>query len=273
MRYIDIHAHLNFSDYDKDRAAVITRTLEAGVGVINIGTDKKTSEEVLKLAEENDKMWAAIGVHPHEALGRSQTAETGTEFDYDYFRSLAKHPKVVAIGECGLDYYQNPKSEALNPKQIQNLREKQQELFKQQIKLAKEAGKPLMLHIRESYDDVLAILESEKAGRAHAHFFAGSLKMAQKFLDRGDTISVTGVITFTNTYDEVIKSTPLDRLMAETDAPFVAPAPYRGRRNEPSYVVEVVKKIAELKGLPEEEVRVAMLKTVRQVFGPLWLES
>lgn len=248
MKYLDIHAHLNFPDYDTDRAEVIARTKEGEVGVINIGTDQKTSEEVIKLAEENDEMWAAIGVHPHEA---------DKPFAYEYFKKLAMHPKVVAIGECGLDYFRL---------ESEDLKNKQKELFKQQIKLAKEAGKTLMLHIRDSYNDVLAILESEQAGRAHAHFFAGSLEIAQKFLDRGDTISVTGVITFTDAYNEVVKNTPLERLMAETDAPFVAPVPYRGKRNEPLYVTEVYKKIAELKGLPEEEVRGAILANAKRVF-------
>jgi len=248
MKYIDIHAHLNFSDYDVDRAEVIKRLKATEIGVINIGTDAESSAAVIKLAEENENMWAAVAFHPHEVDG---------QFDYEYFKKLAQHPKVVAIGECGLDYFKL---------EDESVKERQKELFKQHIKLAKEVGKPLMLHIRDSYDDVLNILESEQAGRAHAHFFAGSWELAQKFLTRGDTISFTGVITFTNAYDEVVKNTPLNRLMAETDAPFVAPAPYRGKRNEPAYVVEVYKKIATLKGLPEEEVREALLANAKRVF-------
>lgn len=248
MKYVDIHAHLNFPEYDGDRAEVIKRTADAGVGVINIGTDKKTSAEVVKLAEENENMWAAVGAHPHDVE---------TEFDYEFYKNLALHPRVVAIGECGLDYFRVT-DEAVKLKQ--------QELFKQQIKLAKEVGKTLMLHIRDSYDEVLKMLEQEKAGRAHAHFFAGNWGTAQKFLARGDSLSFTGVITFTHDYDEVVKNTPLDHLMAETDAPYVAPVPYRGGRNEPAYVIEVYKKIAELKGLPEEEVREALLGNVKRIF-------
>lgn len=248
MKYIDIHAHLNFADYDHDRAEVIKRTLEAGIGVINIGTDAKTSKEVVKLAEENEEMWATVAMHPHSAA---------EDFDDSYFKTLAQHSKVVAIGECGLDYFQVESEE---------IKERQKELFKQHIKLAKEVGKPLMLHIRDSYDDVLMILKQEGAGRAHAHFFVGSQEVAQKFLDRGDTLSFTGVITFTDAYDEVIKNVPLDKLMAETDAPYVAPVPYRGKRNEPLYVKEVYKKIAELRGLSEEEVRAALLINARRVF-------
>ncbi|MBP9856019.1 MAG: TatD family hydrolase [Candidatus Pacebacteria bacterium] len=249
MKYIDIHAHLNFPEYDGDRAEVIKRTLEAEVGVINIGTDKKTSAEVVKLAEENQDMWAVIGSHPH-------AVEEG--FDYDFYKNLAIHPKVVAIGECGLDYFRIEDEET---------KVKQQELFKQQIALAKEVGKPLMLHIRDSYEDVLAMLEGEQAGRAHAHFFAGSWEVAQKLLSRGDSLSFTGLITFTDAYDEVIKNVPLDKLMAETDAPYVAPVPYRGKRNEPVYVKEVVAKIALLKNLPEPEVAAQLLQNTKQFFG------
>ncbi len=248
MKYIDIHAHLNFPEYDSDRAEVIKRTLEAEVGVINIGTNKKTSAEVVKLAEENANMWAVIGSHPH-------AIEEG--FDYDFYKNLAIHPKVVAIGECGLDYFRVEDEE---------IKVKQQELFKQQIALAKEVGKPLMLHIRETYDEVLNMLESEQAGRAHAHFFAGSWEVAQKFLARGDSLSFTGVITFTDAYDEVIKNAPLDRLMSETDAPYVAPVPYRGKRNESVYVKEVVSKIALLKNLPETEVAAQLLQNTKRVF-------
>ncbi len=249
MKYIDIHAHLNFPEYNDDRAEVIKRTLEAEVGVINIGTDKKTSAEVVRLAEENANMWAVIGAHPH-------AVEEG--FDYEFYKNLAIHPKVVAIGECGLDYFRVEDEET---------KVKQQELFKQQIALAKEVGKPLMLHIRDSYEDVLAILEGEQAGRAHAHFFAGSWEVAQKFLARGDSLSFTGVITFTDAYDEVIKNAPLDRLMSETDAPYVAPVPYRGKRNEPVYVKEVVAKIATLKNLPEPEVAEILLNNAKRLFG------
>jgi TatD DNase family protein len=146
------------------------------------------------------------------------------------------------------------------------IKERQRELFERQIVLAGEVGKPLMLHIRESYDDVLAILKLYPGVRAHAHFFAASWEMAKKFLDQGLTLSVTGVITFTDQYDEVIKNTPLESLLAETDAPYVAPVPYRGKRNEPLYVAEVVKRIATLKNVPAETVAEAMVANARRVF-------
>ncbi len=254
MDYIDIHAHLNFPDYDEDRGEVIKNLAAKKIGVINVGTDRTSSEAVVKLAEENENMWAVIGVHP--ADGGASPDET-ENFDYDFFKQLALKPKVVAIGECGLDYFRL---------KDEGDKEKQKQLFREQIRLAKEVGKPLMLHIRDSYEDVLQILEQEQAGPAHAHFFAGSWEIAQKFLDRGDTLSFTGVITFANSYDEVVKNAPLDRIMAETDAPFVAPAPYRGKRNEPAYVVEVYQKIAELKGLSLEEVRGVLVANAQRVF-------
>lgn len=256
MKYIDIHAHLNFPEYDADRGEVIKRTAAAEVGVINIGTDQKTSEEVVKLAEKNANMWASIGAHPSSVGTGPHDVET--PFDYEFYKNLAAHPKVVAIGECGLDYFRVESEE---------IKERQKELFKQQIELAKEVGKPLMLHIRDSYEDVLKMLEEEQAGRAHAHFFAGSWEVAQKFLARGDTISFTGVITFADAYDEVIKNAPLESLLSETDAPYVAPVPYRGQRNEPLYVKEVVAKITALKGLPEPEVAAQLLQNAKRVFN------
>jgi len=248
MDYIDIHAHLNFPEYDADWAEMIDRMRAAAVGVINIGIDQKTSEEVVTLAMENETMWAAIGAHPHQA---------DQNFDYEFYRRLSLNSKVVAIGECGLDYFRVFD---------QTTKERQEKLFRQHIKLAKEVDKPLMLHIREAYDDALMILNDERAGRTHAHFFAGDWTIAKKFLDRGDTISFTGVITFTNAYDEIIKWVPLDRLLAETDAPYVAPVPYRWRRNEPAYVVEIYKRIATIKNLPLKTVQMALLTNAKRVF-------
>ncbi len=251
MKFIDIHAHLNFPDYDADRGEVIARLKAAEIGVINVGTDLATSRAVVKLAEENENMWATVGVHPH-------AAEEAT--DFAALEDLAKHPKVVAIGECGLDYFRLE----VNDKATKT---KQRELFIKQIELAQKVSKPLMLHIRETYDEVLAILADYPAVQAHAHFFAGDGQILQKFLDRGDTVSFTGVVTFTTDYDELVKATPLDRLMAETDAPFVAPAPYRGRRNDPLYVREVTARLAELKGISTQELAQNSLQNANRVFN------
>jgi len=254
MHLIDIHAHLNFPEYDGDRGEVIKRIGEAEIGVINVGTDLKTSREVIKLAEENDNLWATVGIHPHGCQGDTLTVDWG-ELD-----KLARQPKVVAIGECGLDYFRLKDND-------EAIKQKQRELFVKQIELAQKVGKPLMLHIRETYDEVLEILEKYPAVRAHAHFFAGNSEQLQKFLTRGDTVSFTGVITFTHDYDELIKQVPLDRLMAETDSPYVAPVPNRGRRNEPLYVREVVARLAELKGILPEALAQQTLHNADKTFN------
>jgi TatD DNase family protein len=189
-------------------------------------------------------------------------------FDKEAYLKLLKDPKVVALGECGLDYF-HLKEESI---------EKQKQALIEQIKLANEVSKPLMLHVRNgstgspqvipnAYTDVLEILKKYAKVKGDIHFFAGSLEEAKGFLDFGFTLSFTGVITFTHDYDEVIKNTPLDMIMSETDAPYVAPVPYRGKRNEPSYVKEVVKKIAEIKNLPEEEVASAIMANAKRIFG------
>ena len=254
MKYIDIHAHLNFPEYDGDRGEVIKRIGEAEIGVINVGTDLETSRAVVKLAEENDNMWATVGIHPHHCQGDSLTVNWGE------LEKLAKHPWVVAIGECGLDYFRLKDND-------EAIKQKQRELFIKQIELARQIRKPLMLHTRETYDEVLEILNTYPAVRAHAHFFAGNSEQLQKFLTRGDTISFTGVITFTRDYDELIKQVPLDRLMAETDSPYVAPVPNRGRRNEPFYVREVVTRLAELKGVSPEALAQQTLHNADKAFN------
>ncbi len=251
MKLLDIHAHLNFPQYDADRQAVIKRTVEAGCGVINVGTDLKTSREVIKLAEQYPDFYATVGFHPDECQGLTLTEEAWREL-----AELAKHEKVVAIGECGLDYFRLEG-------EIEKIKLYQRQGFEKQIELAVKINKPLMLHIRDSYDDVLAILKNFPRARGNAHFFAGSLPQAKRFLDLGFTLSFTGVITFTHDYDKLIKFIPLDRLMAETDAPYVAPAPYRGQRNEPLYVAEVIKRLAEIKGVSQEAMMARTLATAR----------
>lgn len=249
MKLIDIHSHLNFPDFDTDREEVITRLKQEGIATITVGTSLKTSEEAVALAEQHEHLWATVGIHPHEA---------GETHDLVKLLELAKHPKTVAIGECGLDYFKLANEE---------LKQKQKELFLAQIGIAREVGKPLMLHIREAYQDVLEILEEHKDVKAHAHFFAGDWEVAQKFLNLGHTLSVTGVITFTADYDAVIKNVPLESLMLETDAPYVAPAPHRGKRCEPAYVTYVAQKVAEIKGLTFDEVAKATTENAKRVFN------
>ena len=162
----------------------------------------------------------------------------------------------MGIGECGLDYF----------RLSEETKKKQYNAFEEQIALSQEVGKPLMLHIRNAYDDALAILKKNPGAKGNVHFFAGSWEIARQFLDIGFTLSFTGVVTFTRDYDDVIKNTPLDMIMSETDSPYVAPVPHRGKRNESLYVAEVVKRIAEVRGEDVEMVRAALAQNARRVF-------
>ncbi len=244
MKLIDIHAHLNDAAFEADREAVIARTVAADCGVINVGTDLKSSEAVVALTT-NPNFYATVGVHPDEIAGLDEAAWTALE-------QLASHEKVVAIGECGLDYFRLTDDVAAT-------KERQRAAFEWQIALAIKLAKPLMLHIRDSYDDVLAILKNFPAARGNAHFFAGNTDQAKQFLDLGFTLSFTGVITFTTDYDELIKLVPLDRLMAETDSPYVSPVPFRGQRNEPLHVLATIEKMAQIKGISTESLLKATL--------------
>lgn len=266
MKLCDIHAHLDFKDYDADRAEVIRRTREADCGVINVGVDLETSRAVIKLAEENDLMWATVGIHPTDHQGSSLMEEK----IWQELEKLAAHDKVVAIGECGLDYFRLDENVGSSTSHISHaIKERQKEIFERQIELAVKVGKPLMIHCRDAYDDVLEILKHYPSVRGNVHCFTGNLEQAKLFLDLGFTLSFTGVITFARDYDEVIRFVPLDKLLVETDSPLLTPTPYRGRRNEPLYVAEVIKKIAEIKGLPVEEIRSALVNNAIAFIGGL----
>ena len=284
MKYIDIHSHVNFVAFDADRAEVMKRAEESGTIVINVGTQIDTAKKAVEMTEEFENCYAIIGLHPiHTGASFHDTKELGEEagkgftsrgevFDKDAYRELLKNPKVVGIGECGLDYYR------LDEDSIQ----KQREAFIAQIELANEFNKPLMLHIRANpadpsknpYMDALEILKTHAKVRGDVHFFAGGLEEAKAYLDFGFTLSFTGAITYPPKKDgsgcdyvKIIQGMPLDMIMTETDSPYVSPVPYRGKRNEPVFVSEVVKKISEIKGLPEQEVASQILENAKRVFG------
>ncbi|MEK7586255.1 MAG: TatD family hydrolase [Patescibacteria group bacterium] len=269
MKLIDIHAHVNFPNFDADRGEVMKRALEAGVGMINVGTDLETSQSAVALAHEyeNEPVWATVGLHPTDCQG----ATLAVNF-WEEFKKLAQDKKVVAIGECGLDYF---RSDKLN---VESYKENQKQVFLKQIEIASEVSKPLMIHCRptlatqDAYKDILEIISksqipNHKKNPGDLHFFAGSLEIAKQFLALGFTLSFTGVITFTHDYDEVIKATPLEQMMAETDCPFVAPVPYRGKRNEPSCVVEVVKRLAEIKEISAEAMAEQTVANAQRIFN------
>ncbi len=273
FQYIDVHAHVNFPDYGADREEVIKRAYEAGVMVINVGTTLKSSIDVVQLAETHDYMYAIVGLHPvHVACECSSESDPYShdyfeKFDYDAFEKLVAHPKTVGVGECGIDVFRLP--EHLNRASVL----KQQEIdFRKQIELAVKYDKPIMIHARESYSEILNILDDcfkvyGSKLRGNAHFFAGTVKEAQAFLDKGFTLSFTGVITFAKQYEELVQYVPLEMMLSETDCPFVSPQPFRGQRNEPLHVQEVVKKIAEIKNMELETVKKTLLNNAFRQFG------
>lgn len=261
--YFDIHSHLYFDKYNSDRDALIEEMKKKNVGTISVGVDFDTSNVCLDLACRYDNLFACVGQHPGDLT-------VDSVFDVR-LEKLGNHPKVVAVGETGLDYFR------LGPEDS-NLKLIQKTVFEYHIDLALTLDKPLMLHIRptagtmDAYNDALDMLEhhSRTSGgklKGNAHFFAGDAQVLKRFLDLGFTISFTGVITFTNDYDELVKATPLDKLMSETDSPFLTPKPYRGQRNSPCYVDKVVERIAELKGISLEDAKNAISANVSRVFG------
>lgn len=252
---IDIHCHLDFPDFDKDRQEVIKKALNEKTWMITVGTSMEGSEKAVQIAGEHEGVWACVGVHPEDA---------NKKIDIDALRELAGNPKAVAIGECGLDYFRCGTSD------VPQIQENQKELFEKQIKLAIELNKPLMIHCRDAHNDVLEILKNyknpETGFRGDVHCFTGTLEEARKYVELGFFISFTGIITFTKQYDEIIKELPLDKIMIETDAPLIAPVPHRGKRNEPVYVKEVAKRIAEIKGISFEEVAKQTTKSAIDFF-------
>lgn len=269
FKRIDIHAHTNFNAFDADRDEVMKRALDAGTAMINVGTQADTSRQAVALARKYESgVYAIVGLHPVHTTasfhdkdelgeGGSEFVSRGEIFDPEIYAELLNDPKVVGVGEVGLDYYR------FEPKALA----KQQSDFAAQIELANRVGKPLMLHVREAYRDAYQILKDHAKVLGNVHFFAGTPDEARLFLDLGFTLSFTGVITFAEQYRELVELVPLDMIQAETDCPYVTPVPYRGQRNEPSYVSYVIARIAEIKKLPLAEVESALLANAERVWG------
>ncbi len=268
FQYIDTHAHVNFPEFDEDREDVIKRSLDEGVYIVNVGTNIESSKRAISIAEKyEDGVYAIVGIHPHEVMELEKNGlidETLSEL-----KELAKHEKVIGIGECGLDFF---KIEEYNKgAEVFKVKEVQERVFRGQIDIALDVDKPLMLHCRDSYGKTLEILYNYSRVpsvrlRGNAHFFAGSLEQALAFISCGFTVSFTGVITFAKNYEDLIKEIPLDKILSETDCPYVAPVPFRGKRAEPLHVKLVVQKIAEIKGISIEEAREQIEKNVKQLF-------
>jgi TatD DNase family protein len=212
--------------------------------MVNIGTHRETSRKAVELAENaSHGVYAVVGLHPLSVNTKydeeDKTTEfLGEDFDSEYYAQLVRRPKVIGIGECGLDYFRENSEEG---------KVRQRDAFQRQIELSLESGLPLMLHVRNAYEDVIDVLKKYPGVYGNCHFFAGTIAHAQELLDLGFTLSFTGVITFAKQYEELVKYVPADRLLSETDSPYVAPVPYRGKRNEPLYVREVVATMAHIR--------------------------
>lgn len=241
IQLFDTHAHLDAYQFDEDREEMIERARAAGVEyIVNIGFDRQTIPTTMALIEKYDFIYAAIGWHPVESIHMQ-------EGDLEWIEELCKHPKVVAIGEIGLDYHWDT-----SPKEVQ------ERVFREQIRLAKKLNMPVVIHNRDAHADVVRILKEENAAEVGGimHCFSGSWEIAKQCLDMNFYISFGGPVTFKNARvpKEVLKEVPLDRLLIETDCPYLAPHPKRGKRNESSYVSLVAETVAEIKGKTIEEI-------------------
>ncbi|MBI1908285.1 TatD family hydrolase [Candidatus Uhrbacteria bacterium] len=290
MRFIDTHCHVHFQAYKVDMDEVIRRSLDEGVFMITVGTQSTTSTNGVEVAERYDGVWTTIGLHPNHTCEQefydedelpSEDKPAGKiktrceEFDPEYYRKLAAHPKVVAIGECGLDFYRIP--EHLDR---QTVIETQERNVRRQFDLADECNLPVVIHCRDAHVEQQQIIRAYvKAGRLKCHgvvhCFTGTLEEAQGYVALGFLISFTGIMTFpprkgegdVSPLQKVARDLPLDRIMVETDAPYLTPVPFRGQRNDPRYVKHVAAKIAELRGISLEEVAEATFESAKQLFG------
>lgn len=272
----DAHAHLHDKAFDEDRDKLILEMKGYGVGAITVGTDLKESEAAVALAQQYENIYATIGLHPADNVLE--------EFDKEAFTTLLlENKKIVALGECGLDYhyienfFRRDKEEKGITHTEEEEKERQKRIFKEQVVFACEKNLPLMLHGRPSkksmdaYEDILTILEEAKKEygvrlRGNAHFFVGTIDIAKRFVEIGFTMSFSGVITFTKDYDDVVRFLPSTMILAETDSPYATPAPFRGERNSPMYVQEIVAKMSILRNEPLEELRVQIIENTKRMF-------
>jgi len=302
---IDTHAHVNFAAFKIDADEVIRRALEKNISLVNVGSQYSTSLRAVAYAEKYSRevyphtkadinkegsnldhsraknknfgvgVYAAIGLHPvqlkresflyhdSEELDETEIKTTGEEFDYGKYLELAQNPKVVAIGEVGLDYHHFEPED-----NIEELKTKQKEIFLEFIRLANEVEKPLMIHCWDGLEDLLEILEHNPVNKKGViHNFSGSYKMARKFIDLGFKIGLNGVITYTISYDRLIKEIELKDMVLETDCPYLTPVPHKGERNEPVYVELVAQKIAAVKNMSLEEVAEVTTENAKNLFN------
>lgn len=299
FRFIDTHCHVHFQAYKDDVDDVVRRSLDDGIGMITVGTQSTTSKNGIALAEKYDGVWCTIGLHPNH-LHRQEFVDDDEmapddkmrplvaietdgvkiktreeHFDPEYYRALVRHPKVVAIGEFGLDYYRLPPNV-----DIEKLKHDQADAVRMQLRFATETDKPVVIHCRDGSDvpsasahaDQAALIEEEIARgglkrRGVIHCFTGTATEAARYGELGFLVSITGIVTFGKNVQEMVRAVPLEQIMLETDAPYLTPLPYRGKRNEPRYVEYVAQKIAELKGVSVDEVATITTSNAARLFG------
>ncbi len=280
-KLIDTHAHINFNSYREDGPRVIEQSLANGVWLINIGAQYSSSRRAVEYAEKYDQgVYAAVGLHPSHTYKKTKREEDWQqvrgrefeEFDETKYQELLAKEKAVAVGEIGLDYYDGITEEE---------KDVQKEVFLRQLDLAQRLGKPVILHCRKAYDDLIGLIAMFNIGCAGcsmgcnaggglkgvAHCFVGRQSQAEQLLEMGFYLAFNGIITYARDYDRVIEKAPLNRILLETDAPYLTPEPHRGKRNQPDYVKYVAKKIAQIKGLKFEKVAEQTTQNARELFN------
>lgn len=250
--FIDSHAHLEMKEFDRDRGEVIERAWAAGVEtIVTVGTNLSLSRKALSIARQYENVYATIGIHPHDAAKADDKV-------LDELKALARDVKVVAYGEIGLDFFRN-----ISP------REKQIEIFATQLQIAKALDLPVVIHDRDAHEQTLTMVRDSGVRRGVFHCFSGEWNMARKCIDLGFYISIPGVVTFekSKVLREVARQVPADAILLETDCPYLTPEPHRGKRNEPSFMVHTAQKVADIRGVPIEELAAAATVNTRRLFG------
>jgi TatD DNase family protein len=257
---IDVHSHVQLQAFSEDWKEVVDRSLAHDVRMIAVGTQFSTSRRAVEIAQlpaYRGKVFAAVGFHP--------THVGHQKWDIDQLRMLSQEPSVVAIGECGMDYYRVD----VSGDALEQLKESQKQVLREHWEVARERNLPVITHCREAYEDLLSLIRADgKDVRGVIHCFVGNWEIAQQFLELGYMISFTGIITFTDDQAllDVVRKVPLERVLVETDAPFLAPVPQRGKRNEPRFVQHVAQRVAEIKGISVEEIERATVENAKNFF-------
>ena len=273
----DTHAHLNFEAFENDWKETARRALDAGIQIINVGSNLETSKKAVAIAEEfSEGVYAAVGLHPIHVLDE--------KIEIEEYKKLAAHPKVVALGEIGLDYFRMPTSvrpegaggvaegkQIKSPEEIKNL---QKEVLLKFLKLGSEEKLPVIVHCREAHTDLINLLENfdkplGSDARGVMHCFSGSFDEAKRYLNLGFLISFTGIITFSHYEGEALAKVPLNKIMVETDCPYLTPEPHRGKRNEPLYVEFVAREVARVKNEPLEEIEKITTENAIRLFSKI----